>query len=373
MKLKSLIAVSLVVLTAYTPAQAAQSAKYVAVTKAFNTLLSSNNNTLDELDAKYEADMNAADEALSKASNDALSVYQQELNAASALYNPLIAASTKAIADARVSLLANRGVKVLALGTNRNYWGNLKCPPPVAGGDYPAGFDFKSCNGVDKGPQFTVGQQTYLVDEIAVNNPVLDEIDLMISLGLIELLQPVAFKAASATLHSEPVTLASNTSKYTTAQQTAIQKRDRNIASAKAIRDGQVKTLDSEYQDAKEAIEAQIAASENALLAAKRASKDSSNFDKAFTVAYQFEYNRSQLNALADMPWKYVATYRQLTSLVKVTQLADKADAIASRYSYAAAASLNSSVGSVFTSEVSFRSELKFAQSVFTKAVGKKV
>jgi hypothetical protein len=225
---------------------------------------------------------------------------------------------------------------------------------------------------VDKGPQFTVGQQTYLVDEIATNNPVLDEIDLMISLGLIELLQPTAFKAASSILHLEPITLAANTSKFTTAQQTAIQKRDRNIATAKASREEQVKTLDSAYQDAKEVLESQITASQNALLAAKRASKDASNFDKAFTVAYQFEYNRQQLNALADLPWTYVSTYRQLTSLVKVTNLADKADAIASRYSYAAAASLNASVGSAFTGEVNFRSELKIAQSVFAKAVSKK-
>jgi hypothetical protein len=37
-----------------------------------------------------------------------------------------------------------------------------------------------------------------------------------------------------------------------------------------------------------------------ALLAAKRASKDPSNFDSAFVVAYKFEYNREMVNEIAD-------------------------------------------------------------------------
>jgi len=104
-----------------------------------------------------------------------------------------------------------------------------------------------------------------------------------------------------------------------------------------------------------------------ALLAAKRASKDS-NFDSAFVIAYKFEYNRKMVGQIADEAWTGEWTFRTIDSIIKVNKLAVSGDAIAASYSRSQAAAFNSAVGNAFTNEPDFRASLKVLTSIYKKS-----
>lgn len=349
---KSLISIFVIVFFAsLSPVQAAT--KATTVTAAFKTLLNTTSDSLEALEQKYESDIDALDSALANSTIAANSTYDQEIQAASNLYAPQISASNTKMTEARAKFSSVSGVKVLSLGTNRNYWGNLNCPTTRP-----------DCIDVDKGEKLNVGEVTTLKAIIGTKTDYLLEIDIMLGLGLIELTNRAEYLAVTSTLKSEPTNLSKITTEYTASQTAAKNKRDRAIESATALRKSALADLDENYQTAKVELEAKETAASLALLAAKRASKDS-NFDAAFVIAYKFEYNRRMLDQIADDAWTGDWTFRTIDSIIKVNKLAATGDAIGAKYSKTSAAAFNSAVGNAFTNEPDFRAALKVLTSTY--------
>ena len=256
------------------------------------------------------------------------STYYAELLSASNVYQPQIDLSNKKIKDAKLRFLASNQVKVLKLGDNRNYWGNFDCPTTRP-----------SCIYVDKGPLFQVGEVTNIKSLIADKNEYLDEIDIILGLGLIEIINLPIYQEASKTIRSETINLNTITQQYKGVQNTiSLKKYTTEIAA------------------------------EMGLLAAQRAAKSPSNYDKAFVVALKFEQNRLKLNELASTNWKYINNYKALSSAISVTRISNQADSVSENYSYSRAASINSSCGSAFTGESGFKSSFNLVASVYKMA-----
>lgn len=274
-------------------------------------------------------------------------------------YLPKMSASSTSIALAKTKILTVSGVKVLQLGNNRNYWGNLKCPILRP--------DCKSLD--DKGALFKVGEVTTFLDEVTQRADYLYEIDLMISYGLIELLSPIEFQSAATTIRSEPASLDALTASYSNARIAAQTKYNKAAEVIKIATNSALAFENNRYEQALAELEAQQAQAETFILAAKRATKDYKTFDKAFTAALQFEHNRSQLNEIADLPWTAFTSLRSLSSLSKVIALTDFANAVAAKYTLANALKLNSSVGNTFVKEPAFNVSLKAAKALYKKAI----
>ena len=337
------------------PSNAATKAS--TVTAAFKSLLNSANNAMDDLDQKHESDIVSLDAALANSKISANDTYDQEIQAASNLYAPQISTSNQKITDARSRFMSVSGVKVLALGSNRNYWGNLSCPTLRP-----------DCKDVDKGEKFNVGEITTLKEVIGTKTDYLLEIDIMLGLGLIELTNRSDYLTVTSTLKNEPSNLSKLTDQYSAAQTVAAAKKDRTIQTATSLRESSLAALEEAYNAAKDQLSAQENAANLALLASKRASKDGSNFDSAFVIAYKFEYNRKMVGEIADAVWTGDWTYRTIDSIIKVNRLAVLGDGIAGKYSKSSAASFNSAVGNAFTNEPDFRAALKVVTETFKRA-----
>jgi hypothetical protein len=350
-KVPALALVLALSITGLAPASAATKAQ--TVTAAFKTLLNTTGDSLDALEQKYESDIDALDSTLANSTIAANSTYDQEIQAASNLYAPQISASTLKMTEARAKFASVSGVKVVTLGTNRNYWGNLNCPTTRP-----------DCIDVDKGEKFNAGEVTTLKAIIGTKTDYLLEIDIMLGLGLIELTNRTDYLAVISTLKNEPTNLSKITTEYTAAQTAAKNKKDRAIQAATALRESALADLDEAYETAKADLEAKETAANLALLAAKRASKDS-NFDAAFVIAYKFEYNRQMVGQIADAAWTGDWTYRTIDSIIKVNKLAVTGDSIGSKYSKSAASAFNSAVGNAFTNEPDFRAALKVLTAIY--------
>jgi hypothetical protein len=337
-------------------AQAATNPK--AVTAAFTKVLSATDNSLEALELKYESDIDALDAALASSTIAASETYDSEMKAATSLYSPQISASNKKTLDAQAKFPSVSGVRVLALGTNRNYWGNISCPVNRPICKDPG----------DAGEKFIVGEVTNIKPILSASSlDYLPEIDIMVSLGLIELLQASELSSVIAVLRNEPLNLKRITLAFSSAQAAAQSKKNRAIDEATQKRLLLLQQIEETYASEKENLEAQNTIADLALLATKRASKDPATFDSAFVVAYKFEYNRQMVNEIADAVWTGDWTYRTIDSIIKVNRLAVTGDSIASRYTKSAASSFNSAVGNAFTNEPDFRAALKVLTSIYKK------
>ena len=356
----TLLVATILVATSTYPAEAAD--LKVAAQSAVSGFQQSLNATLDAMNiledehAKNTAEINQVNlEAVAKVS----ATQAADLLALSNNYLPKMSASSSKITAAKAKILTVSSVKVLKLGTNRNYWGNLKCPPLR-----------QNCISLDdKGALFVVGETTTFLDVVTQSADYLYEIDLMISYGLIELLNPIDFQAAGSIIRSEPAILNALTASYSTARIEAQTKYNRAVSATAAATANALAFENNRYEQALEDLELQQAQAESFILAAKRASKDYKSFNKAFTTALQFEYNRIMLGYVADAPWTAFTSLRSLSSLVKVIALADFADATASRYTMANAAKLNASVGNTFTKDPTFSASLKTSKALYSKVI----
>jgi hypothetical protein len=351
------VALSLLVVA---PANAAP--KATMVNTAFKSLLVSATNSLDSLEEKYESDIDALDAELANSTLAANAAYDQEIQAASNLYAPQITTSSQKLSDARSKFASVSGVKVLALGTNRNYWGNLNCPTVRP-----------ECKDVDKGEKFNVGEVTTLKAVIGTQTDYLLEIDIMLGLGLIELTNRTEYLAVTSVLKGEPTNLSKISAEYASTQASSKSKKERAIQAATSKRSSALADLDEAYETAKAQLEAQETAANLALLAAKRASKDLANYDSAFVIAYKFEYNRQMVGEIADAAWTGEWTFRTIDSIFKVNKLAVYGDSIGLKYSKSEALKFNSAVGNAFTNEPDFRAALKVLTTVYTKTTKTKL
>ena len=258
--------------------------------------------------------------------------YYSGLSKAKSSYEFSLATKEESIRQAKLIILRNNQIRVLKLGENRNYWGNFNCPDTRP-----------SCIYVDKGPKFEVGEIA-TVKEAVVNSPSnLSEIDLIVSMGLVELLNPKEFTQASRIIRDESLAIENLKKNYQTEQL----------------------KIESAFEDA-----SQI---EPALLAIKRALKNSSNFEKAFVVALKFDYNQRGLDELARLPFRYINSIKALDSAIKVTRLSEDADAVAASYSYSGALKINSICGKTFISETKFKIMYSKVSEVYKQATGRKL
>jgi xanthine dehydrogenase iron-sulfur cluster and FAD-binding subunit A len=219
-------------------------------------------------------------------------------------------------------------------------------------------------------PGSTVGGEDWQKGDITtIHYAVANDRDVQngIAAGFITLLNQIGFDSTRLTISSETSNAALLTQKYGSVRISAQSKYEALITAAAKKRQSALDELTSRYEDAKAELEAQADAAETSLLAAKRASRNPTDFDKAFSVAYKFEYNRVMLTEIADLPWTGNWSFRTINSLIKVTNLADLGDSIASKYSYKEAASFNSRVGTAFTNEPDFRAVLKIVSAIYKK------
>ena len=345
--------------------------KAITVATAFKNLLTATSNSLDSLEQKYEADIDALDAALVAATKSADDTYDQELLAATNLYAPLIAAANKN-ADFWKSQYEPNNKVLLTTGffgeNDRLNWA-LDCLPPK---DYFAGKLLKRyCGAVDGIPTFgTTGYggedwQKGDITTIALRNAEDKYVAIGIEKGYIVPVNLILFDTGRVGYKRAIADSANQTALNGKARVSAKEKRDKAVATATSLRQAALSDLDDAYEIAKAQLEAQETASNLALLAAKRASKDSTNFDAAFVIAYKFEYNRQMVNEIADAAWTGDWTFRTIDSIFKVNKLAVTGDAIGSRYTTKAASAFNAAVGNAFTNEPDFRAALKVVTATY--------
>ncbi len=154
-------------------------------------------------------------------------------------------------------------------------------------------------------------------------------------------------------------------SRYAAAQADANAENQKTASDIKATWDAALKGIDEVYEPAEFLMIDQIGVAKDTVLAAKRASKDASNFDSAFATALNFEMNRVALSKVAQSEWSGKIKVAALNSLAKVEAASNKADALASSYSYAAAMKFNSLMGTAVVSNSSFKGHLAKAKKIF--------
>jgi len=351
------------------PASAAT--KPTTVTAAFKTLLNATEDSLDSLEQKYESDIDLLDAALVAATKGADSTLDQELLAATNLYAPQIAAANKKADDAKATYEANNKVLLTTgfFGENDRLNWALDCLPPK---DYFAGKLLKRyCGAVDGIPTFgTTGfggedWQKGDITTIALRNAEDKYVAIGIEKGYIVPVNLVAFDTSRIGYKQALADSANLTALNGRARVSAKDKRDKTVAAATKVRESALADLDDAYEAAKAQLEAQQTAANLALLASKRASKDASNFDAAFVIAYKFEYNLQMVGQIADAAWTGEWTFRTIDSIIKVNKLAAYGDSIAAKYSKSAASAFNSAVGNAFTNETDFRAALKVLTATY--------
>lgn len=397
--LVSLITLSLAFALPTQATAATKQSKFQQVNKTFQALLTDGNDALDALEAEYEKNTDALDAALLAATQSAEVTSLNEILAATTLYTPQIAASTKKIEDAKANFSKVAKIKVLSSGgATLKILSQFKCIDSTM----PGGLDYLeiakrgACVNEGNFPRpgdvskkkigSNVGGEDWQKGDITeltiggilscigvINCGGTEALDNAIAENAVQLLTPIDFETTRSTLKIETINLANLNTKYGESRKKAEATRSETVARATSARKSQLDDLTESYQEKKDALEIQASIAEDAVAAAKRASKEPEIFDKAFTVAYKFEYNRRMLSELADTEWSGTWTYRTINSLAKIARLADTADSIAAKYSYKNASAFNSSIGIGFTGEPEFRANLKVIIAKYQKATGTRI
>jgi hypothetical protein len=364
------------------PAHAAP--KATVVTTAFRVLLNNATSSLDELDQKYESDVSALDDALKAATAAADAALGQDLQAATSLYAPQIAAANQRLEAAKTLFANNSDLKIqqsLYTWQNADHIYQILICPETTLPNGPGWMEIakRYCSNVNNLPRpgdistkttskNTVGGEDWQPGEIAkISVTSADNKDLLyaISNGWLIPVNQSVFDSSRLAIATETGNVADLTQKNGKARTAAQTKHDNAVAVAISVRANTLADLDDAYEAAKAELEAQQTAANLALLATKRASKDASNFDLAFSTAYKFEYNRMMVDQIADEAWTGDWTFRTIDSILKVNKLAVTGDAIAGKYSMSAAKSFNSLVGNAFTNEPDFRAALKVLTATY--------
>jgi hypothetical protein len=327
------------------------------VLKGFQSYVANAKSTLSSNKTKYEASVTAINATYSNSVTSVKSTFDREILAAKNLYEPQIETSKQTIKDAQAKLLTVNQVKVLKLGTFRGYWGNLDCPT-----------NRPQCVSLDdKGNLFQVGEVTKLKSIMGERADYLYEIQLMIDLGLIEMLNSAEYQKSALLIRFEPDKIKTLTTQWDAANVAASTKQSAALEVARLAASGPLMSLMESYDFNKESLENQIAAGNLAIRAAKRAGKNPSIFDKAFVVAYKFDYNAKGLDDVANLSFSSLNTLRSFLSQFAIIELADKAAGVNASYSYLAAEKINKSVGNVFTSDEEFQIPAKLVASQYRK------
>jgi hypothetical protein len=350
------------------PASAATKAQ--TVTAAFKTLLNTTGDSLEALEQKYESDIDLLDAQLLGATKAADDAYSADLLAATNLYAPQIAAATKKSDEAKKSYEANNKVTLTTgfFGENDRLNWALDCLPPRQTEIYKMLKRYcGAVSGIPTFPESGYGYEDWQkgdVTTIALRNADDKYVAIGIEKGYIVPQNLLVFDTSRIAYKQGLAEVANLTALNGKARSGAKEKRDNAVATATALRETALADLDEAYQAAKADLEAKETAANLALLAAKRASKDS-NFDTAFVIAYKFEYNRQMVGEIADAAWTGEWTYRTIDTILEVNRLAVAGDSIGAKYSKSQAIAFNSAVGNAFTNEPDFRAALKVLTAIY--------
>jgi hypothetical protein len=289
-------------------------------------------------------------QAFQKYITDGDLAYTNAVSSAKTLYMPQIAAAQAKIAAALAQFRNVNQAIVLAppppSNTGlRNYISVLKCPlnsdcstPGTLTGGYSVG-------AVTSIMDFAGGDQAFSSNSLAqMNLGLLQTVDLGVSNGLFKLSNPTEYNSVANSLRNQYESEVSLSDQYSNALSAAASDKDYVHSMQPAIN--------------------------AAILSSKRAAANGSSFDKAFLVSFQFEYNAKRLNELARQPWTYISSLKELQDAVSVTKQSNLADAISSRYSYAAASKFNVAYGNLFLSEPVYKSWFKVVSSIYKSATG---
>lgn len=341
----------------FSGSSASAATKPALVLKGFQTYVANAKSALSMSKTNYDASVAAINVNYGNSVATAKATFEKEISAAKNLYEPEINTSKQNIKDAQNKLLTVNQVKVLKLGTSRAYWGNLDCPttrPQCVSLD-------------DKGNLFQIGEVTKLKAIMGERADYLYEIQLMIDLGLIEMLNSVEYQKAASTIRFEPDKIKSLTTQWDLAIVAATTKQNTALEVARLTASGPLSNLMDKYEADKIIYENQISAGNSAIRAAKRASKNPATFDKAFVTAYKFDYNAKGLDDIANLSFSSLNTLRSFLSQFAIIELADKAAAVDSAYSFASAERINKSVGNVFTVDDEFQGPAKLVAQQYRK------
>lgn len=376
-KVPALALVLALSITGLAPASAATKAQ--TVTAAFKTLLNTTGDSLDALEQKYEADIDALDATLAAATKAADASLDQELQAATALYAPQISAANKKAEEAKIVFLANNKLTIKQSLFNSmdkdRVWQYFICPKPrtneagwlIAKRYCANDFGYDRPGDMNKVTGMTIGGEDWQPGdqaEVSYENSSKSYILDAIAYGWVVPVNLSLYDSSRLTVKTETTNANDLTLLNGKARTAAQTKRDNAVAQATKARETALAELDDAYEVKKAELEAKETAASLALLAAKRASKDS-NFDAAFVIAYKFEYNRQMVGQIADAAWTGEWTFRTIDSIIKVNRLAATGDSIGSKYSKSAASAFNSAVGNAFTNEPDFRAALKVLTSIY--------
>jgi hypothetical protein len=346
--------------------------------------------TLDQMDlledehAKNTAEISRVNlEATARAT----ATQTADLLAAANLYNPKISATNALIASAKLKW---ESVNQLIIKDSFGFLGNVQtvagnyflCPPSTLPNG-PTWLEIvkRTCNG-STNPMLgarstkgnagsTIGGEDWQKGDIGTLNTwdLNKVVESVISDGYMTPVNVAEFDSTRLTIKSETANLATLTATYSSAKTAVMTKYDNSLTVIKTSTNNALDFENNRYDQALTALEAQQAQSESFILAAKRASKDYKTFDKAFSTALAFEYNRAQLTEITDLPWTAFTSLRSLSSLSKVLALVDFADAVAAKYTMANAMKLNASVGTTFTKVPTFVKQVKQAKTLYAKVI----
>jgi hypothetical protein len=372
--MKRMNTVGLIVISLILSGESASAAtKATSVTAAFKNLLTATSKSLESLEQKYGADIDALDAALVAATKSADDTYNKDLLAITNLYAPQIVAANKRAENAKATYEANNKILLTTgfFAENDRLNALLDCLPPK---DYFAGKLLKRyCAAVDGIPTFgTTGYggedwQKGDITTIALRNADDKYVAIGIEKGYIIPVNLVAFDS-SRSAYKQALTDSANLSTLDSrARESAENKRDNAVGYAAELNQSAKTKIEPTYRNAKQKLEVQISAANSAIRAAKRAGKNSSVFDKAFVTAYKFEYNAIWLDDAANLPLSSLITLRSLLSQFAIIELADKAAGVNSNYSYLAAEKINKSLGSVFTVDEDFQTGARLVAAQYKK------
>ena len=384
------------------PGQAANlSVQSKKVLSVFQSSKSSVQDQLDELEKQFELDMDQIDEN-SRAKE--IQIEKEAIEAAAKLDSislPQIQASQKLI-DAALKDFSTAGVvevikelrAPIGYSAHPKAGSYLACPKfteqipvktvvvvkdPCFGQitEYPLPQKISKWDptgGLIRGEYWQPGDKTNLVvpNDYSDKRGYFVDIDQMISASEITPINFVEFSRVSAILKTEPLTLDGLKSKYEREKNAILVSKSKKISENNTVRESQIDDLESEFNSKKEELQALQVIDELGIIAAKRASKNLGDFDKAFSVAFRFEYNKQQLELIANDEWNGDLSYRSINTLAKVLTLLDIADSIAAKYSFSSASKFNSSLGTAFTRNAEFRSIQKYVSLKYQKATGKR-
>ena len=386
------IAVSLVASASLTlnPVTANAADLKIAVKTVVTGFQTSLNATLDQIDvlsqehAKNVADIN---QVYLDSTAKINATQTTDLLSLANLYNPKITAANAALSSAKTKW---DSVNSILIKNSFGWQGNVQ---QVAGTNFvcpsstlPNGSTWleivkRICNGSTNpmlGAKSTkgiagssIGGEDWQVGDIGKLNKfeVTKELQSVLDDGYMAPVNQVEFDLTRLTIKNETTNLDSLNTMYSKARTDVTAKYDSAVALIKSATDKALADEETRYQNLVTDLQSKAAQSQSFVLASERAAVDYKNFNKAFIAALQFEFNRVQLDEIANLPWAAFTTNRNLSSMLKVVALSDLANSIADNYTYAQAVKLNASVSTTFTKAPTFSTSLKTAKTYYTKLV----